>query len=81
MHALWAAAAPSYPCVEIKPFFTQSIDGAQIELRWYEKAGSQPGSAFVYAHGGGMILSDAAKYDSVVAAYVASTGVPFLSVN
>ena len=76
MHAVWAATAPPYPSVETKSFFTQSIDGAKIEIRWYEKEGSKPGSAVVYAHGGGMILSDAAKYDSVVAAYVASTGVP-----
>ena len=81
MHASWAAAAPPYPSVETKSFFTQSIDGAKIEIRWYEKKGSKPGSAVVYAHGGGMILSDIDKYDSVVSAYVASTGVPFLSVN
>lgn len=81
MHAVWAAAAPPYPGVEIKSYFTQSIDGAKIEIRWYEKKGAQPGSAVVYAHGGGMILSDVDKYDSVVAAYVDATGVPFLSVN
>ena len=56
-------------------------DGAKIELRWYERRGSRPGSAVVYAHGGGMILSDVDKYDPVVSAYVDGTGVPFLSVN
>lgn len=81
MHALWASASPPYPDVETKSFFTQVNDGAKIELRWYEKAGSKPGSAVVYAHGGGMILSDVDKYDSVVSDYVATTGVPFLSVN
>lgn len=81
MHALWASASPSYPNVEMKSFFTQSKDGAKIELRWYEKKGSQPGSVVVYAHGGGMILSDVDKYDSVVSEYVSETGVPFLSVD
>jgi acetyl esterase/lipase len=65
----------------MKSFFTQSNDDANIELRWYEKKCSRPGSAVVYAHGGGMILGDVDKYDSVVSAYVAATGVPFLSVN
>jgi acetyl esterase/lipase len=54
--------------VVVKSFFTQSNDGAKIELRWYEKKSSKPGSAVVYAHGGGMILSDVDKYDSVVSA-------------
>ena len=27
-HALWAAASPSYPNVETKSFFTESVDGA-----------------------------------------------------
>jgi acetyl esterase/lipase len=80
-HALWAAASPSYAKVEKKLFFTESVDGAEIELRWYEKRGSRPGSAVVYAHGGGMILSDVDKYGPVVSAYVDGTGVPFLSVN
>jgi acetyl esterase/lipase len=80
-HALWAAASPTYANVETKSFFTESVDGAEIELRWYQKRGSRPGSAVVYAHGGGMILSDVDKYDRVVSAYVDGTGVPFLSVN
>jgi hypothetical protein len=37
IHALWASASPSYPDVVVKSFFTQSNDGAKIELRWYEK--------------------------------------------
>jgi acetyl esterase/lipase len=81
MHALWAAASPSYPNVGMKSFYTESNDGTKIELRWYEKKGSKPGSVVVYAHGGGMILSDVDKYDPVVSAYVDVTGVPFLSVN
>ena len=81
MHALWASGSPPYASVKTKSFFTQASDGAKIQLRWYEKAGSKPGSAVVYAHGGGMILSDVDKYDCVVSDYVATTGVPFLSVN
>ena len=66
----------------LKSFFTQSNDGAKIDLRWYEKQGFKPDSATVYAHGGGMmILSDVDKCDPVVSAYVAATQVPFFSVN
>ena len=45
MHALWAAASPSYPNVEMKSFYTESNDGTKIELRWYEKKGSKPVAA------------------------------------
>jgi len=43
--------------------------------------GSNPGSAVLYAHGGGMILSNVGIYDGPVARYVSGTGVPFLSVE
>ncbi len=41
--------------------------------------GSNPGSAVLYAHGGGMISSNVGIYDGPVARYVSGTGVPFLS--
>lgn len=56
-------------------------DGATVMLRWYSKNGSTPGSAVVYAHRGGMILSNVTIYDGPVARYVSATGVPFLSVE
>jgi hypothetical protein len=47
--------APS-PDVAIASFQTTADDGATIELRWYTKRDTAPGSAVVYAHGGGMVL-------------------------
>lgn len=77
----WANAAPNYPDVKSKAFFTKTLDGTSIELRWYSKEGSKPGSAVVYAHGGGMILGSLDLYDFVVSEYVSKSGVPFLAVD
>jgi acetyl esterase/lipase len=77
----WANSAPNYPDVKRRTFFTKTPGGASIELRWYSKEGSKPGSAVVYAHGGGMILSSLDLYDFVVAEYVSRSGVPFLAVD
>jgi acetyl esterase/lipase len=77
----WAARAPVQHDVRITTHALTRGDGAVIELRWYEKAGHRPGSAVVYAHGGGMISFGADDYDFVVSAYVEETGVPFLSVD
>jgi acetyl esterase/lipase len=56
-------------------------DGAEIAARWYTKPGAAPGSAVVYAHGGGMIAGYISAYDAIVAPYVEQTGVPFLSID
>jgi len=56
-------------------------DGAEVAARWYTRRDERPGSAVVYAHGGGMIAGNLDVYDAVIAAYVAATGVPFLSVD
>lgn len=56
-------------------------DGARLLLRWYVKAGSAPGAAVYYVHGGGMILSNVSIYDRPVSRYVSASGVPFLSVE
>lgn len=77
----WADEAPDYPDVRKQAFFTKTPDGATIELRWYTKADSNPGSAIVYAHGGGMILANLDLYDFVVSEYVSKTDVPFLAVG
>lgn len=58
-----------------------AIDGDTVALRWYAKDGSAPGSAVVYLHGGGMILSNVGLYDGTVARYVSASGVPMLSVE
>ena len=77
----WANAAPDYPDVKKKSFFTKTRDGASIELRWYSKKGSKPGPAIVYAHGGGMILGSLDLYDFVVSEYASKSAVPFLAVD
>ncbi|MFV0426726.1 MAG: alpha/beta hydrolase fold domain-containing protein [Beutenbergiaceae bacterium] len=58
-----------------------AVDGGSIMVRWYAKAGQSPGSAVVYAHGGGMVCGTAELYDRAVAGYTHRTGVPFLSVD
>ncbi|MDB5582405.1 MAG: Acetyl esterase/lipase [Bradyrhizobium sp.] len=77
----WASEAPSYPDVEATSYFITGQDGAQMELRWYSKKGSAPGSAVIYAHGGGMILGNLDVYGFVVSEYVSRSGVPFLAVE
>ena len=72
--------APS-PDVATASFSTTADDAATIELRWYAKRGSAPGSAVVYAHGGGMVLGTLDAYDTLLSSYVSSTGVPILSVD
>jgi acetyl esterase/lipase len=80
--AYMATLAPTSSGVTTTSFTTPTRDGAEvIELRWYTKAGVAPGSAVVYAHGGGMIGGSLDLYDEVVSWYVAQTGVPFLSVG
>lgn len=72
---------PTPSDVTTKDFETVTEDGATLLLRWYTKNGSTPGSAVLYAHGGGMILSNVEIYDPVLSRYVSATGVPFLSVE
>lgn len=56
-------------------------DGANLSARLYRKNGQRPRSAIVYAHGGGMIASCVAHYESMVAGYVDASDVTFLSVE
>jgi acetyl esterase/lipase len=73
---------PAAPGVTATSFAAPTSDGEdKIELRWYTKTTAAPGSAVVYAHGGGMIGGSLDLYDKVVARYVGQTGVPFLSVG
>lgn len=81
MHAYWASQAPSYPDVHTTDFTAMAPDGASIDLRWYTKGLDMPGSAVVYVHGGGMVLSSLDLYDPVVKEYASLTGVPFLALN
>jgi acetyl esterase/lipase len=81
VHAMTDVAQPMPDDVVIKDFYTTAEDGAQILLRWYTKAGPQPGSAALYFHGSGLILSRVELYDGMVSRHVSASGVPFLSVE
>ncbi|KAF5239240.1 hypothetical protein FANTH_10042 [Fusarium anthophilum] len=76
-------ADPNFPLDQVitRDFFADTSDGQKILLRWYSSNHKSPSPAVIYAHGGGMILGSVKAYDKVVAAYVARTGVPFLSVD
>jgi acetyl esterase/lipase len=76
-----ATLAPPSSGVETATFWVAVPQRIEIELRWYTKKNVNPGSAVVYAHGGGMVGGDINLYDAVVSSYVSETGVPFLSVN
>jgi acetyl esterase/lipase len=53
--AYMATLTPASAGVRTTSFTTPASDGeGEIELRWYTTAGTAPGSAVVYAHGGGM---------------------------
>ena len=79
--AYMATLVPPSIGVLATSYFTEAPDGTELELRWYSKEGSSPGSAVVYAHGGGMVAGSLDLYDEVVSGYVSRTGVPFLSVQ
>jgi acetyl esterase/lipase len=72
---------PDSPDVTYKDFFTSSSDGHQVLLRWFTKSGSQPGSAVLYTHGGGLIVGCVEWHTKFVAQMVQLSGVPFLSVE
>jgi len=55
--------------------------GATILARWYRLPSSDSHAAVVYLHGGGMILGSVPIFDGPVSRYVASTGVPMLSID
>jgi acetyl esterase/lipase len=74
--AYFAGLTPPSPDVR-----TTSYTEGPLELRWYTKNDEAPGSAVVFAHGGGMVLADLDLYDSLVSMYVSLTGVPFLAVG
>ena len=80
--AFMATLVPPSPDVATTDFRTHTLDEEdEIQLRWYAKTGSTPGSAVVYAHGGGMLGGSIDLYDTLLSWYVAQTGVPFLSVG
>jgi acetyl esterase/lipase len=78
--SIFAQAGPA-PEVSYVPYQTTADDGATIDLRWYTKVGSDPGSAIVYIHGGGLIGGSVELYDQLLRAYVNWSGVPLLAVD
>ncbi|MDT5094920.1 MAG: hypothetical protein QOH60_4283 [Mycobacterium sp.] len=61
---------------------TVTDDGAGLRLSWYQDATTEPpGSAVLYLHGGGFIVSLLPAYDRMMRAYVRATGVPMLLVD
>jgi acetyl esterase/lipase len=77
-----ATIVPPAPNVRSTSFHTTTTDdGASIELRWYTKDRTNPGSAVVYLHGGGLIIANVDLYGPWVSWHVEMTGVPFLSVE
>jgi acetyl esterase/lipase len=78
------ASLPEQESVTRTDFSVSSRDDAQILVRWYTAPGHDPGGAgpaVVYLHGGGMIAGSVQLYDRLVAAYVADSGIPMLSVD
>jgi len=76
-----AAAMPAIPEVNVAFHQMTTDDGVSIALRWYTKAGTTPGAAVLYLHGGGMILGSLDLYEAIVCEYVRATGVPMLAVE
>jgi acetyl esterase/lipase len=78
------ASLPEQESVTRTDFTVSSRDGAHVLVRWYTAPGHNPadaGPAVVYLHGGGMIAGSVQLYDRLVAAYVADSGIPMLSVD
>ncbi|MBO0679061.1 alpha/beta hydrolase [Mycolicibacterium sp. S2-37] len=80
-----AATRPAVPGVAVDEHTLTTSDGAELPLRWYRPTETAlPGSAWVYLHGGGMILAMehvGALYDLIVREYVAASGMPALTVD
>jgi acetyl esterase/lipase len=79
--AYLATLAPPSSGVTTATYMAAASDGADLELRWYTTGDPGPGSAVLYAHGGGLISGSLDLYDAVLSGYVARTGVPFLAVD
>lgn len=67
--------------VMYKEFEIISHDGEFIQARWYTKEGTNPGSAVVYSHGGGMVSGSIELYHPMLSQFVSKSGVPFLAID
>ena len=64
--AYLATLVPPSRGVHTRTFSARAADGVSLELRWYTKDAVGPGSAVVYAHGGGMIMGSLDLYDELM---------------
>jgi acetyl esterase/lipase len=74
-------AQPIAADVEITDREVIAGDGTVLRARWYRLPSSDSRAAVLYLHGGGMILGNVPIFDGPVSRYVASTGVPMLSLE
>jgi acetyl esterase/lipase len=77
-----AAAREHVPGIERTDVSIATPDGAELRLSYYSSAtGDAPGSAVLYLHGGGFIVSLSPIYDGLMRNYTKRTGVPILLVD
>lgn len=82
MFSALASLRSATPDISTKDFHVAASDGHTLICRWYTKNNSPlPGSAIVYAHGGGMIALTIEQYDERMRWHVSRTGVPMLMVD
>ena len=68
--------------IRVDGYATTALDGTRVPLFLYSRTDTDlPGSAALFLHGGGMIMGWHRIYDVLARAYVASSGVPLLSVH
>ena len=80
--AALAASLDPVPDVDRTDVSTVAGDGTELKMSWYRKATAEPpGSAVLYLHGGGFVVSLLPVYDTMIRAYTEATGVPMLLVD
>jgi acetyl esterase/lipase len=81
-YAEMSKIAPATPAgVDREDVIITASDGAELPARWYTNGDARPGSAVVYAHGGGQVAGTLDHYERWMREYVAETWVPILSVD
>ena len=75
------ADVPGPPNVRTKELETLGHDGTRVGLRFYERVDGVRGPAVLYIHGGGMILGSIDESHTLIAGYVAASGVSMLAVD
>ena len=63
--AYLATLVPPSSGVHNSTYVATAADGASLELRWYTTDTAGPGSAVVYAHGGGFVFCDLDSHDEL----------------